>query len=377
MPFPDCVPELTDGVVRLRAHRLDDVDGIVEQSVDPESLRWTTIPSPYAELQARDFLDRIEQQWNADPVEPHWAVCAADDPDGRYLGTIDLRRRGGSLAAVGYGLCPEGRGRHLMSGALRLVVRWWFDTQAGTRITWTAFGGNLASWAVARSAGFRFDTVQSGCATFRTGEITDEWHGSIDAGEPAGPRAPWFDPPVLEGHGIRLRPWRDEDGAAVEPPRHPSHFVPEAGIPTPSTFPAWLARRRLSLARGVGLNWCIADSVTDRALGDVCVFVHAGALAPGGEAEFGYLVFPSARGRGVGAAAAQLAVRHALTPVAPGDLTGRSGLGVRRLVAVTAADNDASNRILERAGFTVWGREGAAEAPDASVGPALHWEVLA
>ena len=120
-------------------------------------------------------------------------MCAADDPDGHYLGTIDLRRRG-EPGGGRYGLCPEGRGRHLMSGALRLVVRWWFDTQAGTRITWTAFGGNLASWAVARSAGFRFDTVQSGCATFRTGEITDEWHGSIDAGEPAGPRAPWFDP---------------------------------------------------------------------------------------------------------------------------------------------------------------------------------------
>ena len=75
--------------------------------------------------------------------------------------------------------------------------------------------------------------------------------------------------------------------------------------------------------------------------------------------------------------AARLAVRHALTPVAPGDLTGRSGLGVRRLVAVTAADNDASNRILERAGFTVWGARAPPRRRTPASGPALHWEVLA
>ncbi len=377
MPFPECVPELTDGVVRLRAHRLDDTDGIVEQSVDPESLRWTTIPSPYAEPQARDFLDRIERQWNADPVEPHWAVCAADDPDGRYLGTIDLRRRGGSLAAVGYGLCPEGRDRHLMSGALRLVVRWWFDTQAGTRITWTAFGGNFASWAVARAAGFRFDVVQPGCATFRTGEIADEWQGSIDIGSPLAPRTPWFDPPEVAGIGIRLRAWRDEDADSVEEPRHPSHFVPDAGIPSPATFGGWLARRRLHQARGAGVSWCIADEATDRALGDLVVFTHDGVLEPGGEAELGYMVFPSARGRGVGQAAARAALRHTFTAPEPGDLSGVTGLGIRRLMAVTAEDNHASNRTLDRLGFTVWGREGAATAPDGSVGPALHWELLA
>ena len=50
---------------------------------------------------------------------------------------------------------------------------------------------------------------------------------------------------------------------------------------------------------------------------------------------------------------------------------------MRRLVAETAADNAASNRVLERAGFTPWGREEAADAPDGSVVPAIHWERLA
>ncbi|HIZ99440.1 MAG TPA: hypothetical protein H9805_12795 [Candidatus Janibacter merdipullorum] len=60
-----------------------------------------------------------------------------------------------------------------------------------------------------------------------------------------------------------------------------------------------------------------------------------------------------------------------MRPVADG------GMGLRRLVAETAADNDASSRVLAAAGFTVWGREALADAPDGSVGPAEHWERLA
>lgn len=98
------------------------------------------------------------------------------------------------------------------------------------------------------------------------------------------------------------------------------------------------------------------------------VFVRDGELAEGGAAELGYSVRPSARVRGVAArAAADLALR----PVVEG------GFGLRRLVADSAEDNTASNRVLDGAGFTPWGREEAAEAPDGSVGPAIHWERLA
>ena len=51
-------------------------------------------------------------------------------------------------------------------------------------------------------------------------------------------------------------------------------------------------------------------------------------------------------------------------------------MGLRRLMAETAADNAASNAILESVGFTKWGHEAAADAPDGSIGPADHWELL-
>ena len=65
MPFPGCVPELTDGVVRLRAHRPDDAERIVEQSTDAETMRWTTVPRPYDLDDARDFLAKIEREWGS------------------------------------------------------------------------------------------------------------------------------------------------------------------------------------------------------------------------------------------------------------------------------------------------------------------------
>src|SRR5215203_2704756 len=108
MPFPGCVPELTDGVVRLRAHRPGDAERIVEQSTDPESRRWTTVPRPYGLADAREFLARIEQEWSGPGGMRYWAVTDADDEQGRYLGTIDLRPKGGGVAEVGFGLHPAG-----------------------------------------------------------------------------------------------------------------------------------------------------------------------------------------------------------------------------------------------------------------------------
>ena len=87
MPFPGCVPELTDGHVTLRAHRADDAERIVEQSTDPETLRWTTVPRPYALKDAREFLALIEREWTAPDGVRFWAITDAGDPEGRYRGT--------------------------------------------------------------------------------------------------------------------------------------------------------------------------------------------------------------------------------------------------------------------------------------------------
>ncbi|MDN5724910.1 MAG: GNAT family N-acetyltransferase [Propionibacteriales bacterium] len=366
MAFPDCVPVLTDGVVRLRPHAEPDIERIVEQCRDPMSLRWTQVPRNYTAAMAKEWLTGIAADWDSDG-DRLWAIEAVDDADGRFLGSIDLRPRGAGRAEVGYGLHPEGRGRGLMRRALALLCQHWFDT-GGIRMDWYSEAGNFASWAVAQRAGFEFIAKLPEHIANGEGQLVDTWFASIGRDDAAEPRTAWVTPPVLAGDGVRLRPWRDSDVEAAEETDHPAHFVPAGAIPSPDNWDAWLGRRRLVMSRGTSINWCIADAVTDRALGEVLVFVHGGTLAEQDTAELGYYVYPSARGRGVAGTAARLAVEHAFASPDQG------GLGLRRLLAETAADNTASTRVLTTLGFTRWGHEKGAVAPDGSIGPADHWE---
>ena len=374
MPFPDCVPELTDGVVLLRAHRADDAERIVEQSTDPESMRWTTVPRPYALEDARTWLARIEDQWNDAGGERLWAITDAEDPDRLYRGTIDLRPRGGGAAETGFGLHPDGRGSGLMAGALRLVARWWFG-EGGVRVHWAAVRGNFPSWRVAWSCGFtHHGTIPQlhPDPADPSAPGLDLWRASLGADDVLEPATPWDDIPVLDvpDHGIRLRPWRDEDVEALEPRDQPDHYMPARGVLDADTFPEWLLVRREQMSLGKVLSWCVADASTDAALGEVLLFVTEGTLDDD-TAELGYQVVPSGRGRGVATAGGAALVRHALSP------RGDGGLGLRRLVAQTADDNAASNAVLDKLGFTIWGRETAADIlPDGRAIDALHWELL-
>lgn len=370
---PDCVPELTDGLARLRAHRPNDVARIVEQARDPESLRWTTVPRPYDEAAGREFLALIEAGWNDPGGNRLWAVTDANDPEDRFLGTIDLRPRPGRVAEVGFGLHPDARGRGLMASALRLTCQWWF-AQGGRRVQWLAERGNFASWRVAWSCGFRFHgTVPESLPTADPDVAADAWHASLGADDVMEALTPWADPPVLTTEaagGLRLRPWRDDDLESLEPRDQPVHHMPARSVLDAETFPEWLATRRERMALGTTMSWCIADAASDAALGEVLVFVHAGTLDDD-TAELGYQVLPRARRRGVASAAARLVADHAMGDPAHG------GLGMRRLVAQTAEDNAGSNRVLDGLGFSIWGRETAADLlPDGRTVDALHWELL-
>lgn len=148
------------------------------------------------------------------------------------------------------------------------------------------------------------------------------------------------------------------------------------GTRPPNAFDAWLTRRRGVVARGASCDWCIADRESDRAHGDISLFVPTGVLDD--EAELGYQLVPSARGHGVMREAARLAVAFGLRSAGV-DAGGRpTGLGLRRLVAETAADNAASNAVLTGLGFAVSGRDREADAlDDGTYADGLHWQLLA
>lgn len=379
-PPPAAVPVLTDGVVRLRAHHLADVDAIVEQCRDPEMVRFTRVPEGYSRQDGVRRVEQMLQGWQDPNGTRAWLIDRVDDDAGapRYAGMIALRRgESPRTASLAFSLHPAARGQGLMSRAVRLAATYAFEQQpwgaAVTRVHWRAVVGNWASRRVAWATGFAFHgTLPESHADPRDAgaAAVDVWVASLGLDDPMAPKAPWFEPPVLEQDGIRLRPWRDSDVEDIEPRDDPENWMPTGSVLRRETFAAWLHRRRELMASGSAVEWCVADAASDRMLGAVVVFDRSGTLT-GDVAELGYQFNPSGRGRGAARTAARLAIRHALQPLAEG------GLGLRRLVASTAADNHGSNRVLTSNGFVEIGREHQVDPlPDGSFADALHWELL-
>ena len=86
MTFPGAIPTLTDGPVVLRSHRPSDAERCVEQCLDPESVRWTTVPSPYSLDDAYQFIGSRAKAWLDDT---EWAFAV--ELEGRYAGSVSLR----------------------------------------------------------------------------------------------------------------------------------------------------------------------------------------------------------------------------------------------------------------------------------------------
>jgi RimJ/RimL family protein N-acetyltransferase len=109
---------------------------------------------------------------------------------------------------------------------------------------------------------------------------------------------------------------------------------------TPEREGSSLARVEEQWRTGTAAPFVIADAGDDRALGLV-------NLQFGEEATLAVSVFPQERGRGVAARALRLAATWGLRE-----------LGLRRVVAEAAADNAASIRAIEKAGFRREGPRG-------------------
>jgi [ribosomal protein S5]-alanine N-acetyltransferase len=157
------------------------------------------------------------------------------------------------------------------------------------------------------------------------------------------PAIPLPNPPLTDGE-IVLRAWEPGDAPAVtaacQDPEIPRWTV------VPHDYTQRHAREFISgtatdLANGRELALAIVDGGDDRLLGALGISnFDWGDL----KAEIGYWIVPEARRRGIGARATRLLAVWALTH-----------LGLERLDLLVNPENEASQRLAERAGFT---REG-------------------
>jgi RimJ/RimL family protein N-acetyltransferase len=149
--------DLTDGVVLLREPVDGDAPAILDGASDPETVRFTRVPSPYSLEMAHEFVGTIRTGW-AEGTTCIWAICDAAEPE-ELLGVIglhgiDLSGEPGGIAEIGYWMRPAGRGRGLMKRAAHLVSVFGVDELGLTRIDWVATVGNGASRHIAESNGY-------------------------------------------------------------------------------------------------------------------------------------------------------------------------------------------------------------------------------
>lgn len=199
-PLP--IPVLTGNTVVLRPHGEGDLGPIVERCVDPDSVRWTTVPSPYTEDMARDYLAAIME-----PSENQvsWAI----EVDGEYAGTIDLRawtrEPEHSSGNIGFVTHPRARGRGVMSEAIGLVLDHAFTDLGWELVAWQANIGNYASYKAAWRNGFPLPLLVPALLPHK-GRMLDGWHSVLEPDQPREPQVSWDEAhAVLQEHARTAR----------------------------------------------------------------------------------------------------------------------------------------------------------------------------
>ena len=159
---------LLDGGTALRPWRDSDLPAIVEACQDPEISRWTRVPYPYGEADARLFLLHRLDAIHGGTLAP-FAIVAEDD--GRLLGSISLMSPSwrDRRAEVGYWLSLSARGAGHATRALRTSCGWGFDALGLERVDLLASTANRASQRVAERAGFTRELVMRSYMETRTG----------------------------------------------------------------------------------------------------------------------------------------------------------------------------------------------------------------
>jgi [ribosomal protein S5]-alanine N-acetyltransferase len=148
----------------------------------------------------------------------------------------------------------------------------------------------------------------------------------------------------LEGEGVALRDWREEDAPALEPVCGEWNVSSFTSVPwdwSEGAARAWVARQGEKRAAGTVLALAIVEPGRELPVGNVNLTELDG---DGRSASIGYWLVPEARGRGLAGAAARLLIGW-----------GFDTLGLERVEFAILPDNHASQRVAERAGAVAEG----------------------
>jgi [ribosomal protein S5]-alanine N-acetyltransferase len=173
-------------------------------------------------------------------------------------------------------------------------------------------------------------------------------------------------PPHLSDGHIALRPWREGDARSAADWGLDHEIVRWTGVPPGRSISRrldWVAYTRQAARAGEGVFLVVTDASTEELLGAIDLRFPDRSDPKIGE--LGYLLAAPARGRGVMARAVRLLAAW-----------GFSEAGLARVQAMTHPDNEASARVLSRAGFTREGVLRSFRAEPAGREDRVMWSLL-
>ena len=341
VPLPAVAPEVRgDGVV-LTHWQERDLPAVLEIAADPATRQWS------GSLRHVHTLDDA-RRWMADRTgqgRVDWAV--RDPASGDLVGRTGLFRfRDGPLTAeLGYGVHPAHRRRGVAAAAVTTALGWGTGVMNLHRVELVHAVDNVASCAVATRCGFAYEGTERSSLDHDDGPPHDmHRHARLTTDPPPPAEAPpvRLVAPVLDGDGVRLRPWRDDDLPALARGLADPDVVRWGGGSTTTTeadAARFLHRLRRRADEGSTVAWAVeVEGVVAGATGIRTVNRHDL------HASVAYWVLPEHRGRGIASAALRASTAYGLRS---------DGLGLHRLQLQHAIGNDASCRVAVKSGFAL------------------------
>jgi RimJ/RimL family protein N-acetyltransferase len=153
MKPPDSI---TDGVVALRKMRESDRAAILSTFADPVVRRWLNMPT---DPKDSDFDSVLRVIRNGFTSGDRYDYCVTEPPHDVSLGAVIASRRHRDNYELAYLAREEGRGRGLMTRAVRLLCDWLCEQGVG-RIEIRTHPDNDASQRLAERAGFQREGLE-------------------------------------------------------------------------------------------------------------------------------------------------------------------------------------------------------------------------
>ncbi|MDT0306023.1 GNAT family N-acetyltransferase [Streptomyces sp. DSM 44917] len=151
LTFPD-ISIQTDRLL-LRAFEEADIPELAAMMSDDLSVTWTSVPIPYTNAEARDWIGRRAP---AERTSGRGIVLAVTESmTHRLVGSVHLRNTDWRTLSTeaGYVVAPWARGEGYAAESVQAVAQWLFRDQKFERLEIRTAAGNTASQQVAQKIG--------------------------------------------------------------------------------------------------------------------------------------------------------------------------------------------------------------------------------